>query len=277
MKIKWVNLIILIGFFMLCFGSANVWAEEESPSASADVAFLSKYVWRGQELSRGSMVIQPSMTVSYKGFSGNLWGNLDTDQYLDEAGEDNKWNETDLTLSYGKEFGMLSAEAGYIYYALDSLDDTQEIYLSLGLDTLLSPSLTVYKDIDNGHSWYFLLGISHAFEITEKVSLELSGSISYLLSDDEDAYPEIDNDKPTGDDFENFHDGVISASLPIAVTKYITITPTLSYTFPLSSDASDEMEWRSAGFRGRVDDDGKAFGDGDDNFIYGGVIVSVAF
>ena len=29
---------------MLCFGSANVWAEEERPSASAHVAVLSKYM-----------------------------------------------------------------------------------------------------------------------------------------------------------------------------------------------------------------------------------------
>jgi hypothetical protein len=77
MKTRGVNLIILIGFFMLFFGSANLWAEEESPSASADVAILSKYVWRGQELSRDSIVIQPSMTISYKGFSGNLWGNAE--------------------------------------------------------------------------------------------------------------------------------------------------------------------------------------------------------
>ena len=124
--------------------------------------------------------------------------------------------------------------------------------------------MTVYKDIDSYSHWYFLLGISHAFEITERVSLELSGSVSYLLSKDEDDYPEIDNGVPTGDEFENFHDGVISASLPIAVVKYITITPTVSYTFPLSSDASDEMEWRS--FKGD-----------DDNFVYGGVIVSMAF
>ena len=265
MKIKWVNLVILIGFFMLCFGSANVWAEEESPSASADVAILSKYVWRGYELSRDSIVIQPSLTVSYKGFSGNLWGNLDTDIYRSDE-EDRDWTETDFTLSYGREFGMLSAEAGYIYYGLKDIDtDTQEIYLSLGLDTLLSPSLTVYRDVDNYPSWYFLLGISHAFEITEKVSLELSGSISYLLSDDEDGYPEIDSSgNPTGDGFENLHDGVISASLPIVVTKYVTITPSLSYSFALSSDASDEME--SMSYKGD-----------DDNFIYGGVTLSMAF
>ena len=82
----------------------------------------------------------------------------------------------------------VGAKGGYIYYALDGVDDTQEIFLPLGLDTFLSPSLTVYKDIDNAPSWYFFLGISHAFEITEKVSLELSGSISYLLSDDNFIY-----------------------------------------------------------------------------------------
>ena len=262
MKIRRVNLIILISFFMLLFGSVHVWADEESPSASADVAILSKYVWRGQELSRDSIVIQPSMTISYKGFSGNLWGNLDTDQY--KSDEDNNWNETDFTLSYGKEFGMLSAELGYIYYSLDACEDTQEFYVSLGLDTILSPSFTVYKDIDSYHHYYFILGISHAFEVTEKVSLELSGSVSYLLSKDDDDYPEIDDGVPTGDEFQNFHDGVISASLPIVITKYMTITPSLSYTFPLSSDASDEMEWRS--FKGD-----------DDNFIYGGIIVSMAF
>jgi len=156
-------------------------------------------------------------------------------------------------------------EAGYIYYALEGTDaDTQEVFLSLGLDTFLSPSLTVYKDISEYPSWYFLLGISHAFEITEKVSLELSGSISYLLSDDADDYYEVENGVPTDTEFENFHDGVISASLPIAVTKYMTITPSLSYTFPLSSDASDEMEYRS--FKGD-----------DDNFVYGGVTLSMAF
>jgi hypothetical protein len=229
---------ISIALFLTVLTVLPVLAEEEKPSADFSVAVLSAYIWRGQELSRDSIVIQPSMTVSYKGFSGNLWG---------------------------KGFGMLSVEGGYIYYGLDGCDDTQEIFLTLGLDTLLSPSLTVYRDFDTYEHWYFLLGISHAFEITERVSLELSGSVSYLLSKDDDAYPEIDSDGvSTGDEFENFHDGVISANLPIAVAKYITITPSLSYTFPLSSEASDEMEWRSK--KGN-----------DDNFIYGGVTVSMAF
>lgn len=243
-------------------------AEEEKPSADLSVAVLSDYIWRGQELSRDSIVIQPSITVSYMGFSTNLWANLDTDPYASTPGVDEQanWNETDFTLSYGKGFGLLSLEGGYIYYGLDGADDSQELYVSLGLDTLLSPTLTVYKEFDSYMHWYVLLGVSHAFEISETMSLELSGSISYLKSEDVDEYPEVDSQGvATGDKFNNFHDGVISASLPIAVAKYITITPSLSYTFPLSSDASDEMKY----LRSKTGDD--------DNFLYGGVTVSLAF
>jgi len=242
-------------------------AEDEKPAADLSVSVLSAYIWRGQELSKDSAVIQPSMTVGYKGFSANLWGNLDTDPYTATAGEDtpSSLNETDLTLSYDRSFGMLSVGGGYIYYGLDGADDSQEVYLSLGFDTLLSPSLTVYRDIGSYPHWYFLLGISHSFEFTEKVSLELSGSVSYLKSEDSDDYPKInDNGQTTGDKFENFHDGVISASLPISVAEYITVTPALSCTFALSGDASDEMKYRSKN------------GD-DDMFVYGGVTLSIAF
>ena len=246
--------------------SPAVAEEEEKPTADLSVSVLSAYIWRGQELSKDSVVIQPSMTVGYKGFSVNLWGNTDTDPYVDDGGnESNNWNETDLTLSYGKSFGILGVGGGYVYYGLDGCDDSQELFLSLGLDTLLSPSLTVYKDIDSYPHWYFLLGISHSFTITEKVALELSASVSYLKSEDEDDYPEISGSGvETGDEFEDFHDGVISASLPVPVGEYFTVTPTVSYTFPLSGNAGDEMEWRSKN------------GD-DDSFVYGGVTVSMAF
>jgi len=244
-------------------------AEEEKPSADLSVAVLSDYIWRGQELSKDSIVIQPSMTVGYKGFSVNMWGNLDTDPYT-ATGEATKsnWNETDFTLSYGKEFGMVSAEVGWIYYGLDGVDDTQELYLSLGVDTLLAPTLTIYRDIASAPHSYFLLGVSHGIELTEMISLELAGSISYLSSDDVDEYPET---VVTGgqlaasstEKFDNFHDGSLSVSLPISVAKYVTVTPSLSYVFPLSSDAEDDMKRRSLS--------------NDDNFFYGGVTVSLAF
>jgi hypothetical protein len=205
-----------------------------------------------------------------------VWGNLDTDPYVttSDATKSN-WTETDFTLSYGKEFGMVSTQVGWIYYALAGAkpgnpdpDDTQELYLSLGVDTLLSPKLTMYRDIASATHSYFLLGISHAFGITEAISLELTGSISYLSSDDVGEYPEtretngVLEASPT-EKFNNFHDGVLSVSLPIPVAKYITISPSLSYVFPLSSDAEDDMKRRSWS--------------SDDNFFYGGVTATLAF
>lgn len=243
-------------------------AEEEKPSADLSVAVLSDYIWRGQELSRDSIVIQPSMTISYTGFSTNLWANLDTDPYTSTPGADNpsNWNETDFTLSYIKGFGHLNVEGGYIYYGLDGADDSQEVFLKLGLDTLLSPTLTVYREMDSYPHWYFLFGISHSLEITEAVSLELSASASYLKSEDAGDYPEIDDSgASTGDKFNNFHDGIVSVSLPIPVAKYVTITPLLAYVFPISDDASDEMKFLRSQ-RGE-----------DNDYIYGGVSVNLAF
>jgi hypothetical protein len=58
--------------------------------------------------------------------------------------------------------------------------------------------------------------------------------------------------------------------MAIPVTEYISITPSLSYSFPLSSDAGDLIESTSFDFI----DKGK---NGDNDFIYGGVTLSMAF
>jgi hypothetical protein len=263
---KDIAALVVATLAIAAFGLMPAYGNERKPSADFSVSALSAYIWRGQELSRDSIVVQPSMTVSYGGFSANLWGNLDTEPYTssDEEDDSANWNETDWTLSYGRQCGPVGAELGYIYYALDGFDDSQEVFLSLSLDTLLAPTLTVYKDFDHYPHWYILLDMSHGFEITDIVSLELSASASYLKSEDKSAYPEIDNGEPSGKKFSNFHDGTIAASLPISVSQYVTVTPTIAYTFALGGDASDQMKW----FSQKGDDD---------SFVYGGVTLSFAF
>jgi hypothetical protein len=81
-------------------------AAEDKPTASVGVDILSQYVWRGFALSRNSMVLQPSVTVGYKGFSLNVWGNLDTNENAPGALTPRKGiygNETDFTLAYTRE------------------------------------------------------------------------------------------------------------------------------------------------------------------------------
>jgi hypothetical protein len=239
--------------------SGIAYAEEDKPTADLTFGAYSQYIWRGFELSKDSLVIQPSMTVAYKGFSANLWGNLDTDPYSSTTDETNNWNETDMTLAYGWEMGPAAFSVGYIYYALDGVDDSQELFVSAALNTLLTPTLTVYREIDSYQGWYTTLGISHSFPVQGDITLDLGAQVSYLSADEASTFADAN-----GDSYSNFHDGMLSVGATVPVSTYITIKPKLSYTFALSNDAQDLMKASSKNGN-------------DDNFIYGGVSVSMAF
>ena len=242
---------------LLAAGLPVAMAEEEAPSADASVAFLSKYVWRGFELSDDSIVIQPSLTVSYMGFSANLWGNLDTDNY---ATGSHDWNETDFTLSYDGSYEKLGYGVGWIYYALEGVDeilspteatevpDSQEFYGTLSYDILLAPTFTIYYDTDRYSGWYANLGFSHTFMIAEKYGLDLGLAFGYL-----------DNN----DDYAELHDGNLSASMSFPIGEYVAITPEIYWSFPLSGTAGDFIQDESIS--------------NDDNFVYGGISVSFSF
>jgi hypothetical protein len=253
--------------------------EEDKVTGEIDLSVLSAYIWRGYEQTRNSVVIQPAATVSYKGFSVNVWGNLDTKPYsVASANNSAKYTETDYTISYSKKFGILQVTPGYIYYALGAPYaggtaplDSQELFVTLGLDTILSPTLTVYKEIDHYHQWYFLLGASHTIEFNKIVSLKLAASASYLISTDETTYAKYDgNALPTTDKYNNFHDGTVSVALPIAVYKTLSVTPTISYVFPLCNDAKYEMQGR--GLQGVVNPTDRS-----SSYLYGGVTLSFTF
>ena len=63
---------------------------QDKVEASVGADLVSGYIWRGQDL--GNVSIQPSASVSYKGFSLSGWGSVGLDK------EDTK--EFDLTLGY---------------------------------------------------------------------------------------------------------------------------------------------------------------------------------
>ena len=279
LRFRKLSLLGLLIVAVLAVPGAPLHAEEAKPTGDFTVAVLSKYVSRGYELSRNSAVIQPSMTIGYKGFSANLWGNLDTNPYSPiGTAYASAWNETDWTLSYNKTLGLFNVGGGYIYYSLPSLNrdapdraDSQELFATASLNTLLTPTLTVYKEIDHYRNWYFLLGISHIVELNKMFSLKLAATASYLLSTDADTYPKFDGSAlPTSDKFSNFHDGTVSVCLPIKATGYITVTPTLSYIFPLTGDAKDEM--KGFGLKGSATP-----AERDSSFLAGGVAVSFTF
>ena len=237
--------------------------EQERPTVSADVAFLSQYIWRGYELSKDSLVIQPSVTAAYKGFSLNLWGNFDTDVYTGPSKGDSKWNETDFTFGYERSFGPVGIGAGYIYYAADAWEDTQEFYLSVGGDVILAPTLTVYWDVDEYPGWYFNLGLFHSFDLSHEISLDLAGSVGYYISENDSIVGYDHNLNATTSRYNNFQDGLLSIGLTIPFWKYFTAVPMLAYSFPLGNAADNMLRATSLSNSA--------------SHLFGGVTLSMAF
>ncbi len=63
--------------------------------------------------------------------------------------------------------------------------------------------------------------------------------------------------------FSNFYNGEVSAGLSIPLTKSISITPKVAYSFPLSNDAKDALE--------RISNDGQQ------DVFYGGINLAINF
>jgi hypothetical protein len=231
----------------------------EDITADLNVSFYSQYIWRGYELSRDSLVIFPQFTIGYKGFAATAWLDLDT-RYISGGASDKEFRlwETDFILTYSNSYKpwKLNYTLGWIYYDTDGAykadtpSKNQEIFVTLGLDTLLKPTFSVYQEIELGEAWYFQLGLSHSFAVYKDWSLDLAGSVSYL-------HDQSDNN------YGNFHDGNISAGLKIPLTGNISIKPNLQYSFPLSSDACRELKRTSVSGT-------------NNNYVYGGIILDLA-
>jgi hypothetical protein len=227
-------------------------AEEKPPadkvSGSATLGFFNKYVFRGYELSRGSMVIQPSLSASYKGFTATFWGNMDTNAHGTQSffpaasgKEGHKWwDETDLTLSYTYSIGKLALTGGYIYYNLQYAEQTEELFLGAAWDVIGKPVITFYQDITSYPGTYINLSLAHSLTLHKErnITLDLAGSAGYMWGQGKywQTY-EAATGGYTGSKYKAFHDGMVKAALNIPITKEFVFQPMAQYWFPLSGDA----------------------------------------
>lgn len=242
---------------VLLFSNTTVTSAKETidVSGSASMGIYSAYMWRGMEVHEDTS-FQPTIDFNYGGFGANLWADYNNDT--------NEHVETDLTLHYAFDMNKFAFDVGYIFYALDGIDDTQEVYLSVGYDILLSPTLTIYADIDEGHGSWMTASVGHSFEFPEGVggvakgmSINLGALASYNFSNEIMGFDE------NGDDFSDFYHGELSASVSIPIWKALTIEPMMAYSFALSDDSDDALEAFST--------------DGDSDHFYGGVTIALSF
>jgi len=208
-------------------------------TGDAYVGYFSKYVWRGYDLSGGLPVVQGGVDLSAKGFTLGYWTNIQTrnddidkDGVIDlNAGEG---NETDLTINYAIPVGEIATvNVGNIYYMLDGLEDTNELYVGATLNTLLAPSLKVYYDWDKAeeNGLFYTASISHGLPVGDMVTLGASALVSY---NDESDYA-VGN-------YSEWHNYELGAKADIKVTEQLTITPSLVYSSPISDEAKDAID-----------------------------------
>jgi hypothetical protein len=244
---------------------------EDKPTANITTDFLNMYLWRGIALSKGdSLVIEPSVTLGYKGFSVNVWGNLDTAEAKRQrvtgfgvgTGQGGaQWNETDITLAYTREIVKdLSLNVGAIYYKVIG-PEAVELYggLSYALPWFTVSALGYGEMYNQAGCWA-------EFDVTRNIVLPWAGmnidtgvTLLYLDSDSKAYYP---SNNPSAA-FNGWESGTLNLALNIPIGKYLTISPKVSYSFPLTNDASDLIKTLSW--------------DHKDEHVSGGIRVALAF
>lgn len=226
------KLVFLLVAAALTFGTVSSALAEAEVSGGAYVGVFDKYLWRGADLSGSKPVAQGGVDLSVGGFTLSYWSNFQLRNALDDGYRSGELNETDITLDYSFDANnLLSVSVGNILYAVEDAEDTNELYLGVTLNTLLSPSLTVYYDWDEFSGTIFTVAaIGHDFALVDKLALSLGASASYYM---------VDSDF-TGAKSENFlHNAELSASLNYALTKQLSISPSILMSVPLSDDAED--------------------------------------
>ncbi len=246
------------------------------PSVVLSTDVLSQYIFRGTAQSRASAVVQPSGTVTWNGFSANVWGNFDSarsseNPFLVIPGNQQghgKWSETDVTLSYTKELcPNFSVIIGNVYYALQvpiSNFDQDEVY---GGFSYTFPWFTVafltYGEVTHSFDVWNELDFTKSIPIDclcKGATLDLGASFGYLTLLRSDNI--LDLSGRTGD-FSGFDTCQLTADIKFQVTKIISISPKVGYWIPLTSAANDYLEANSLDQRSM--------------HVYGGVNLSATF
>ena len=204
-------------------------------AVSGQVDLVSRYVWRGFDLLPDNhAAIQPSITfdLGESGFSLNIWSSF----ALAQRGTFKYSDEIDVTILYS--FKMPEGwelTAGFIHYGYWFADDfkfkantSQEVYAAAArTDLPLSPTLSVYYDVNLGSGLYVTLGGSHELKVNEKMSLEAGGLIGF------NSRQYIDK---TG-----FSDIGLYVKVPLSLGR-LTLTPALNVMIPLLDEVNEDAE-----------------------------------
>lgn len=224
-----------------CVLTAAACAEDEEAasdvSAGAAVGVLSHYASRGAVISN-EPVVQAEGWVSWNGWTLDTWSNVDL---TDDNVAPLRLTETDWAVSYGFSIEPVAVEIGYIYYTFPNfhVEDTEEAFVTLGLDWVVSPELTTYWDFDEVGGTYTSFALSHCTPLPwqsagQDVSLAVSGAVGYG-----------DSNYVAGcfDDVgSSFVDLVLGVEVTVPLSEHASLVPSLSYMQVLDGELRECTE-----------------------------------
>lgn len=233
-----IGVLALLVILIIVFINIPAMAQDDNYEVwfEADNTFNSKYVWRGIVLN-DDWVWQPSTTLGLGLFSFNVWANMDL------AGEyDQKMTEVDFTLDFSWSWDNISYSIGGMYYLYpeEDIDPSMELYAIVGIDTVLLPTVSFYRDVREGDGSYTSIGISQGFPDILQPSDDISLSADIWASIGYGS--ENHNDFNYGVAEAALADITVGASLSTAIGENWTITGSLNYSNLPDSEIGDSQE-----------------------------------
>lgn len=201
------------------------------PEVSASMDFYDKYVWRGNYLDKDP-VFQPGLSISAAGFEVGLWASYDTTNEDGLASD-----EQDAWVGYSYTFDeLVTVSVGHTWYDFpEGNTSSKEVYASIGVNTLLSPTFSFYHDYEDGKANtdgdgnYYALDLGHSVTLVESygITFDLAATVGY-----------VDGQWLNG---EGFH-VTPTVGLTIPLSETTTMSPSIGYNVPLSGELDDAAD-----------------------------------
>ncbi len=230
-------------------------AEDRNVGIGLDMAYVSKYMWRGYDVYDDHGAFQPSITFDLfqTGLSANVWASYALESSFEEL------DEIDYTIAYERSFFedelyALDFGINYIFYdfpnANSDLSDSQEVGMSFALTGLpeIGPSPIVPSyyvaylwAMSSGgpeDGYYHIFGLSYDLPVPalipdqEEQCLAFSADLTY-------------NDGAFGVDSDFTH-ATIGVGTDFEYQGF-TLSPFLNYQFSFEDAVNDEDDFY-AGF-----------------------------
>lgn len=226
--------------FVLMLGAVSAHSEAEATAGSVstklDVAYVSKYVWRGLVPNPDSS-LQPSLTFAHDGgVSLNIWGSADLTDVNDER---SRLTEIDYTLDFATRLAGKGLNVGLIHYTFPntSFDSTSECYAAMGFDGKIPTTISANYDFDEARGCYISVNGSYAcntpWQRGSEPGMNLSARMSYATRGYNGFYFGVDRSA--------FTDLLLSASVPLKLAGKISLVPSISYSRILDGGLRDSV------------------------------------